>query len=71
MYKNALVGIMDADAMAARTRKERVSRCGRSREVVAVEVVLGAAGRMCGVEIQHHARLTAQLLPFEARKQCF
>ena len=71
MDKSALCEIMDADVMSARTGEGRTSRCDQGREIVVVEVVLGAARRMCSDEIRHYARLTARLPPFEARKQYF
>ena len=62
---------VDADTKAARTGEERASLCSRGSEVGTDEVVLGAAGRMCGVVNQPCARLTARLPVFEARRGCF
>ena len=62
---------MAADAKAARTGEKRARLCRRGSEVEADEVVLGAAGRMCGVVNRPCARLTARLPVFEARRGCF
>lgn len=59
---------MKADAVTAKTGEERTSLYGRGNEDETVEVVLEAAGRMCGVGSRRGAKLTARLPQFEARR---
>ena len=68
---STLDGRMAADAKASRTGEEKVSLYSRGSEVETDEVVLGAAGRVCGVVNQPCDRLKARLPMFEARRECF